>query len=132
MQTSEQPRSGHVVIGVDTHKHVHVAAVMDTIGGILAGLMIPTDTGGFQQLADWAGSFGNVLVFGIEGTGSYGATSTSFLRTAGHKVVEAGRPDRRLRRMNGKSDTWTPRTPPAPCWPGSQRPRRRPPTARPR
>ena len=22
-------RSGHVVIGVDTHKHVHVAAVMD-------------------------------------------------------------------------------------------------------
>ncbi|MEU0039914.1 IS110 family transposase [Streptomyces sp. NPDC006333] len=105
MQTSEQPRSGHVVIGVDTHKHVHVAAVMDTIGGILATLTIPTDTGGFQQLADWAASFGTVLAFGIEGTGSYGATLTSFLRRAGHKVVEAGRPDRRLRRMNGKSDT---------------------------
>jgi hypothetical protein len=30
---------------------------------------------------------------------------TSFLRRAGYKVVEAGRPDRRLRRMNGKSDT---------------------------
>ncbi|MEU3099942.1 hypothetical protein ABZ690_35940 [Streptomyces sp. NPDC006967] len=30
---------------------------------------------------------------------------TSFLRRNGHKVVEAGRPDRRLRRMNGKSDT---------------------------
>ncbi|MGW7209599.1 IS110 family transposase, partial [Streptomyces sp. NPDC054837] len=105
MQTSEQPRSGHVVIGVDTHKHVHVAAVMDTIGGILATLTIPTDTGGFQQLADWAGSFGRILAFGIEGTGSYGATLTSFLRRAGHKVVEAGRPDRRLRRMNGKSDT---------------------------
>ncbi|MEU9547398.1 IS110 family transposase [Streptomyces mirabilis] len=67
MQTSEQTRSGHVVIGVDTHKHVHVAAVMDTIGGILATLTIPTDTGGFQQLADWAGSFGSVLAFGIEG-----------------------------------------------------------------
>jgi transposase len=90
---SEQPRSGHVVIGVDTHKHVHVAAVMDTIGGILATLTIPTDTGGFQQLADWAASFGKVLAFGIEGTGSYGATLTSFLRRAGHKVVEAGRPD---------------------------------------
>ncbi|MFL4910786.1 transposase [Streptomyces sp. MMS24-I2-30] len=105
MQTSEQPRSGHVVIGVDTHKHVHVAAVMDTIGGILATLTIPTDTGGFQQLSDWASSFGNVLAFGIEGTGSYGATLTSFLRRTGHKVVEAGRPDRRLRRMNGKPDT---------------------------
>ncbi|WP_197697292.1 IS110 family transposase [Streptomyces sp. 3214.6] len=43
--------------------------------------------------------------FGIEGAGSYGATLTSFPRRAGHKVVEAGRPDRRLRRMNGKSDT---------------------------
>ncbi|PBC70100.1 transposase [Streptomyces sp. TLI_235] len=105
MHHSEQPRSGHVVIGVDTHKHVHVAAVMDTIGGILATLTVPTDTGGFQQLADWAASFGTVLAFGIEGTGSYGATLTSFLRRAGHKVVEAGRPDRRLRRMNGKSDT---------------------------
>lgn len=44
-------RSGHVVIGVDTHKHVHVAAVLDPIGGILATLTIPTDKGGFAQLA---------------------------------------------------------------------------------
>ncbi|MFG2304452.1 transposase [Actinacidiphila glaucinigra] len=57
MHHSEQPKSGHVLIGVDTHKHVHVAAVMDTIGGILATMTIPTDTGGFQQLADWAVSF---------------------------------------------------------------------------
>ncbi|MGW8355567.1 IS110 family transposase [Streptomyces wedmorensis] len=105
MQTIEHPRSGHVVIGVDTHKHLHVAAVMDTIGGILATLTIPTDTGGFQQLADWAASFGRVLAFGIEGTGSYGATLASFLRRSGHKVVEAGRPDRRLGWLNGKSDT---------------------------
>jgi transposase len=63
------------------------------------------DSGDFRQLADWAASFGTVLAFGVEGTGSYGATLTSFLRRAGHKVGEAGRPDRRLRRMNGKSDT---------------------------
>ena len=105
MQTNEHPRSGHVVIGVDTHKHMHVAAVMDTIGGILGTLTIPTDTAGFQQLADRAGSFGHVLAFGIEGTGSYSSTLTSFLRRAGHKVVEVGRPDRQLRRTNGKSDT---------------------------
>ena len=35
-------RSGHVVIGVDTHKYVHVATVMDSI---LASLTIATDTG---------------------------------------------------------------------------------------
>lgn len=66
------------MIGVDTHKHVHVAAVMDTIGGILATLTIPTDTGGFQQLQDWAASFGRVLALRIEGSGSYCATLTSF------------------------------------------------------
>ncbi|MGF7020330.1 IS110 family transposase [Brachybacterium tyrofermentans] len=105
MSTLESVHSGHVVIGVDTHKHIHVAAVLDTIGGILATLTVPTDTGGFKQLLGWANSFGTVLVFGIEGTGSYGATLTSFLRRHGHKVVEAGRPDRRQRRLNGKSDT---------------------------
>ncbi|MFE7811560.1 integrase core domain-containing protein [Streptomyces sp. NPDC057433] len=35
MNTDEQHRSGHVVIGVDTHKHVHVAAVMDTINALM-------------------------------------------------------------------------------------------------
>ena len=47
-------RSGHVVIGVDTHKHIHVAAVMDSVGGILATLTIATDTAGFRQLLEWA------------------------------------------------------------------------------
>ena len=37
-------RSGHIVIGVDTHKHVHVAAVMDPIGGILDTLTVTTDS----------------------------------------------------------------------------------------
>jgi hypothetical protein len=39
----EQFRSGHVVIGVDTHKQIHVPAAMDSIGGILATLRIATD-----------------------------------------------------------------------------------------
>lgn len=97
--------SGHIVVGVDTHKHIHVAAVMDTIGGILSTLTIATDTQGFRQLLDWAKEYGKILSFGIEGTGSYGAALTSFLRRNGHKVVEVSRPDRRLRRLNGKSDT---------------------------
>lgn len=105
MEQLEPARSGHVVIGVDTHKHIHVAAVMDSIGGILATLTIATDTAGFKQLLDWASSFGKIIAFGIEGTGSYGAGLTSFIRRHGHKVIEVSRPDRRLRRLNGKSDT---------------------------
>lgn len=41
-----------------------MAAAMDTIGGIVATLTIPTDTGGFQQLLDWAASFGWIPAFG--------------------------------------------------------------------
>lgn len=98
-------RSGHIVIGVDTHKHIHVAAVLDTIGGILSTLTIAADTQGYQQLLAWAQEHGKIISFGIEGTGSYGGALTSFLRRQGHKVVEVSRPDRRLRRLNGKSDT---------------------------
>ena len=105
MDQIERVRSGHVVIGVDTHKHIHVAAVLDSVGGILATLTIATDTAGFKQLLDWAAGFGKIIAFGIEGTGSYGAGLTSFLRRHGHKVIEVSRPDRRMRRLNGKSDT---------------------------
>ncbi|MFT4158062.1 MAG: IS110 family transposase [Microbacterium sp.] len=105
MNEIESVRSGHVVIGVDTHKHIHVAAVMDSIGGILANLTIATDAAGFTQLLEWASSFGKIIAFGVEGTGSYGAGLTSFVRRHGHKVIEVSRPDRRLRRLNGKSDT---------------------------
>lgn len=105
MDDVEQFRSGHIVIGIDTHKHIHVAAVMDSVGGILATLTIATDTAGFTQLLEWAAGFGKIIAFGIEGTGSYGAALTSFVRRHGHKVIEVSRPDRRLRRLNGKSDT---------------------------
>jgi transposase len=98
-------RSGHVVIGVDTHKHIHVTAVLDPIGGVLGTLTIATDTGGFRQLLSWATSFGQIIAFGIEGTGSYGAALASFIRRHGHKVIEVNRPDRRMRRLVGKSDT---------------------------
>lgn len=105
MTEEASARSGHVVVGVDTHKHIHVAAVMDSIGDVLATLTIATDTAGFKQLLAWAAEFGNIIAFGIEGTGSYGAGLTSFVRRQGHKVIEVSRPDRRLRRLNGKSDT---------------------------
>ncbi len=95
-------RSGHVVIGVHTKKYVHVAAVVDSI---LASLTIATDTGGYQQLLDWATRFGQIIGFGIEGTGSYGAALASFVRRNGHRVIEVNRPDRRMRRLIGTSDS---------------------------
>ena len=36
-------------------------------------LTIATDIGGYQQLLGWAAEFGQIIAFGIEGTGTYGA-----------------------------------------------------------
>ncbi len=53
----------------------------------------------------WASRFGPIRCFGVEGTGSYGAALSRHLGAAGHTVVEVDRPDRRTRRLLGKSDT---------------------------
>ena len=66
MEEIKRARSGHVVIGVDTHKHIHVAVALDSIGGILATLTIATDTAGFRQMLEWATGFGKIIAFGIE------------------------------------------------------------------
>lgn len=99
------PPSCNVIVGVDTHKHVHVAVVLSDDGAQLGECRIPVDTAGYRELDRWALSFGRVLAYGIEGTGSYGAGLSSFLRRQGHRVVEVNRGDRRTRRSNGKSDT---------------------------
>lgn len=103
---SPDPRRRRVVIGVDTHKHVHVAVALDDIGGRLDDRSFPADRGGYEQLLDWAAAFGaKRLIFAIEGTGSYGAGLTSAVRRRGLGVVEVLRTDRRDRRLRGKSDT---------------------------
>ncbi len=94
-----------VIIGVDTHKHVHVAVAIDVWGIRLEDRSFPVDSGGYKQLIGWATGHGPIEAFGIEGTGSYGAGLTSAVRRAGHQVIEVNREDRRARRANGKSDT---------------------------
>ncbi len=105
MQSMDQGgRQRRVVIGVDTHKHVHVAVALDELGTPVSDTAVPADRGGYQRLLEWAVRQGTVMAFGIEGTGSYGAGLTSLVRRRSHRVVEVARPDRRERRLNGKSD----------------------------
>ncbi len=69
---SPDPRRRRVVIGVDTHKHVHVAVALDALGGRLEARWFAADRGGYEQLLNWASGFGaKQLIFAIEGTGSY-------------------------------------------------------------
>src|ERR1019366_10491894 len=93
-----------VIGGVDTHKDVHVAAVIDDRGKILDTSSFRTTTAGYRQLLAWLRSYGDLQCVGVEGTGSYGAGLAHHLAGAGVAVVEVTRPNRQLRRRRGKSD----------------------------
>jgi transposase len=94
-----------IVVGIDTHKFVHVAVALDARGQRLGALTVSADPGGHEQLLEWAHGLGELDRFGVEGCGSYGQGLVSFLRRHGLRPVEAGRLDRRDRRNRGKSDT---------------------------
>jgi transposase len=104
-RTSDPRVPSDITVGVDTHKEVHVAAAFTSdLGRPLGHLEIPTTPTGYRRLLAWAQEHGTSVTFGIEGTGSYGAGLTRFLRSAGCTVVEVNRPNRQTRRRRGKSD----------------------------
>ena len=92
--------------GVDTHRDVHVAAVVDRTGRVLGSESFGADASGYGRMVAWFESLGGPPVrVGVEGTGSYGAGLARYLTAAGIEVVEVMRPNRRLRRLRGgKSD----------------------------
>ena len=94
-----------LVIGVDTHKHTHTAAVLvAATGQTLASLTVATTPDGYQQLLELADQHQRQRVWAIEGTGGYGAGLTRFLHGHQEQVVELDRPKRAARRHGAKSD----------------------------
>jgi transposase len=96
--------STHVIGCVDTHGEAHHAAVIDPLGRHLADREFPATTAGYRNLESWLRSHGTVTAVGIEGTGAYGAELARTLTRSGLKVIEVDRPDRKTRRLRGKSD----------------------------
>jgi transposase len=99
------PVSRVVIGGVDTHKDLHVAAVVDTAGVVLGTESFSTTRAGYRAMVRWLRGSGDVRKVGVEGTGSYGAGLTRQLLEAGIEVLEVDRPDRTDRRRRGNSDT---------------------------
>jgi transposase len=97
--------STRVIGGVDTHKDVHVAAVVDDRGKLLDAEEFETTTAGYTKLLAWMQSFGTLDKVGVEGTGAYGAGLARHLATEGITVMEVNRPNRQMRRRRGKSDS---------------------------
>ena len=105
MPSQLDPVSRVVVGGIDTHKDLHVAAVIDTDAWVLGTESFSTTRAGYRAMVRWMRSFGDIRKVGVEGTGSYGAGITRHLTEAGIEVLEVDRPDRSDRRRRGKSDT---------------------------
>ncbi|MBV9160259.1 MAG: IS110 family transposase [Pseudonocardiales bacterium] len=97
--------ANEVILGVDTHHDVHVAAVITALGVLLDTAHFPATAAGYQALVGWVGTFGMLRRAGVEGTGSYGAALARHLRTAGVEVIEVNAPDKPTRRRRGKTDT---------------------------
>jgi len=96
--------SSDVIIGVDTHKQTHTAVAITGLGARVGELTVSACTQGYHDLEAWAASLGSIRGFAIEGTGSYGAGLSRFLRERRHTVHEVCRPDRRARHQHGKAD----------------------------
>ena len=94
-----------VIAGVDTHGDQHVVAAVDSVGRILGTGAFPATAGGYRRLLGWLRSLGHVARVGVEGTGAYGAGLARYLAGQGVATLEVDRPDRRMRRRRGKSDT---------------------------
>ena len=94
-----------IIGGIDTHKDIHVAAVVDHHGTVLGTEQYSTTRAGHRALLRWMRRFGDLARVGVEGTGSYGAGIARHLTAAGVQVLEVTRPDRSDRRLRGKSDT---------------------------
>jgi hypothetical protein len=94
-----------LVIGVDTHKHTHTAAVVAAAtGAVVTQVTVAATPAGYQQLLQVAAHQPGERVWAIESTGGYGAGLTRFLQARAEQVVELDRPKRAARRHGAKSD----------------------------
>jgi transposase len=94
-----------LVIGVDTHKETHTAAVVvAATGTMVEQLTVPATATGYRQLLALADRQRGRRVWAIESTGGYGAGLTRFPQANTEQVVELDRPKRAARRHGAKSD----------------------------
>jgi transposase len=93
------------VIGVDTHRDSHTAAVLDTMGAVEAETTVAADAFGYKRVLAFGRSHAaGRRAWAIEGTGSFGVGLSTYLLEQGEWVVEIDRPARPARRNGAKSD----------------------------
>jgi transposase len=93
------------VVGVDTHKYTHTAAVVTPTGGVAAHLTVAAAAAGYERAVAFAREHApGRRLWAVEGTGSFGAGLTTHLLEQGESVAEIDRPARPARRTGAKTD----------------------------
>jgi transposase len=119
-----------LVIGVDTHKDTHTAAVViAATGAVVEQATVPATPAGYRQLLQLAARQPGQRVGAVEGTGGYGAGLTRFLAAHQEQVVELDRPKRAARRQAPRPIPWTPSGRPARPWAATGSPSPAPPAS---
>lgn len=65
MKREQAVAYSHVVGGVDTHKDLHVAAIVDEHDLVLGSECFPSTRHGYKQMLIWMRSFGEVSRVGV-------------------------------------------------------------------
>lgn len=93
--------------GVDTHRDNHAIAIVDELGILLEDFEISAESAGYAVALERAAKYDG-LIWGIEGTGSYGRPFADALVREGHTIYEVPgmitKRHRRHLRRRGKSD----------------------------
>src|SRR4051812_50012473 len=93
-----------IIGGVDTHKDLHVAAVVDEQDRVLGTQSFASTRQGYRQMLAWMRSFGEIERGGGEATGSYGAGLLRFLQQGRVAGPQGTPPARQGRGPRGKDD----------------------------
>ncbi len=107
MQTSSTSLLVSNVVGIDPHKRMLSATVLDGRGAVLDQAHFKVSGVGHRALEAWASEFGPVLRWGIEGASGFGRHTAIFLARRGYDVRDVC-PTRTAQhgrgRFQGKSD----------------------------
>ena len=95
---------GDIVVGIDSHKDTHYAAVLTRGGRRLGARQFGATAQGYNELSEWVETFGTPASFGVECTGSYAAGLTRHLLERGMSVAEINTTNKHARARRGKDD----------------------------